>query len=203
MILLLISTSIILYLLIVTVVDVSLMGWLTPKYSNELKIASYIIPDTVRIDNQTEFRCSAFSSAFVCRQFGEEANGDSIYSVIPDKMEDGYVYPKGIAKYLKSKGYKVEYCTGNLNSLKNAVAEKNGVIVMIIVRPDRDWLHYVPVVGYTPDSVFIAESLPELQNTTDLRYNRKIGTEEFLKLWNTSAFKMPFYRNTYFVISKE
>lgn len=23
-----------------------------------------------------------------------------------------------------------------------------------------DWLNYVPVVGYTPDSVFIAESLP-------------------------------------------
>lgn len=71
------------------------------------------------------------------------------------------------------------------------------MIVMIKIRPDRDWLHYVPVVGYTPDSIFIAESLPELCNAVSPFYNRSISTADFLELWDTSSFKMPLYCNTF------
>ena len=123
---------------------------------------SYIIPESTRIDAQTGFKCSAFSSAYVLRHWGIEAHGDSVYEVMPDKMEGGYVYPKEIVSFLESNGFDVEYHIGNLNALKDEVAEGHPVIVMIKIYPEQDWLHYVPVVGYTPDSIFIAESLPEL-----------------------------------------
>lgn len=64
-----------------------------------------------------------------------------------------------------------------------------------------DWLNYVPVVGYTHDSVFIADSLPELCDAVSPFYNRSISTDNFLKLWNTSVFKMPLYRNTFISVT--
>ena len=115
--------------------------------------------------------------------------GENVYEVMTDKMEGGYVYPKGIVKFLEFMDLSVEYHIGNLAALKNKVAKGEPVIVMIKIRPDRDWLHYVPVVGYTPDSVFIAESLPELCNAVSPYYNRSLSTVDFLELWNTSAFK--------------
>ena len=35
----------------------------------------------------------------------------------------------------------------------------NPVIVMIRVQKDKDWLHYVPVVGFDEEHVFLAESV--------------------------------------------
>lgn len=190
------------YLVSVTIVDAILMGMAYPRFDGDVNKESYLIEDGVRIDSQTEFRCSAFSSAYVMRHWGTETHGDSIYDIMPDKMDNGYVYPKGITHFLESKGYDVGYHMGNLAALKNEVAKGHPVIVMIKIREDKDWLHYVPIVGYTPDSVYIAESIPELANATAKQYNRSISTEDFKKLWNTSAFKMPLYRNTFFTITK-
>lgn len=184
------------YVVSVTIVDAILMGFAKPKFDSALATESYIIADSVRIDPQTDFKCSAFSSAYILRHWGEDAHGDSIYDVIPDKMDDGYVYPKGIIKYLSSRGFTTNYYIADLTTLKNEVSKGHPVIVMIKIRPDKDWLHYVPVVGYSADSIFIAESLPELCNATNPKYNRSIATDDFNGLWNTASFRMPLYRNT-------
>lgn len=185
------------YLLIVTIVDVCLMGLATPKYAGSVDKEQFLIPDSTRIDAQTGFKCSAFSSAFILRHWGIEAQGDSVYEIIPDKMDDGYVYPKGIISFLKANGFTVGYHIGNISALKNEVAKGHPVIVMIKIRPDKPWLHYVPVLGYSADSIFIAESIPELCNTEGKKYNRSIATKDFETLWNTRAFKMPLYGNTF------
>lgn len=190
------------YFVIVTIVDANLMGLATPSFASRLKKKSFSIYDSTRVDMQTGFKCSAFSSAYVLRHFGTDAHGDSIYEEMPDKMNDGYVFPKGILSLLASKGYDTEYHIGNLIALKNAVASGNPAIVMIKIRSDKEWLHYVPVVGYTPDSLYIAESLSYLCNTTGANYTRSVSTEDFTTLWNTSAFKMPLYRNTFIVVRK-
>lgn len=117
-------------------------------------------------------------------------------------MQDGYVYPKGIVSLLSQYGFSVKYCTGNFSALKNEVSKGNPVIVLIRTHTDKSWLHYVPVVGYDKENVFIAESLNELVNCDESYYNRKVENFEFKKLWNTAALKMPFYRNTYFTIEK-
>ena len=73
---------------------------------------------------------------------------------------------------------------------------------MIKIRPDKDWLHYVPVIGYSADSLFIAESIPELCNVKGKKYNRSISNKDFEVLWNTRAFKMPLYGNTFIIANR-
>lgn len=74
--------------------------------------------------------------------------------------------------------------------------------MMIRIQTDKNYLHFVPVVGYDEQYIFIAESLADFVNSNEQYYNRKILVKEFKKLWNTSMLKMPFYRNTYITISK-
>lgn len=152
---------------------------------------------------QKGFQCSAFSTAYVLRHFDKEVDGGTLYSVMPHKMKSGYVYPKGLYDMLRSYGMKVKYCRGNLNALKVDLQKGNPVIVMIRVQKDKDWLHYVPVVGFDEEHVFLAESLSELINCKNVLYNRRLRNEEFLQLWNTAMLKQPFYKNTYFVVKNK
>lgn len=190
------------YIIITTTVDSVLMGILHFHFSIKCRKKEFVITKTNRIDIQNGYKCSAFSAAYVLRHWDIEANGNSLYKVIPNKMKDGYVYPKGILKLLLQYGFKVKYRTGNITTLKNEISKGNPVIVMIRIQTDKKWLHYVPIVGYDEQYIFIAESLEELTNCNEQYYNRKIAIREFRKLWNTSMLKMPFYRNTYMVAYK-
>ncbi len=76
-------------------------------------------------------------------------------------------------------------------------------IVMIRVREDKNWLHYVPVVGFDEQNIFLAESLEDMVNCNEKCYNRKVDNKTFRRLWNTSMLRQPLYRNTYMVARKE
>lgn len=188
------------YFIITTAVNCLLMGALRFRFSAKCREPAFLIMKSNCIDQQTGYQCSAFSSAYVLRHWGIEESGARLYERMPCKMKDGYVYPKGILKLLHQYGLKVKYHSGNLAALKNAVSTGNPVIVLIRVRPDKDWLHFVPVVGYDEQNIFVAESLAELVNCNEPHYNRSIPTHQFRKLWNTSMLKMPLYRNTYLFI---
>lgn len=190
------------YLLITTAVDCLLMGALHLRFSLRCRQPGYLITKSNRIDLQTGYQCSAFSSAYVLRHWGMEANGAHLYERMPCKMKDGYVYPKGIQKLLRQYGLRVKYRAGNLAALKNAVSTGNPVIVLIRVRPDKGWLHFVPVVGYDEQGIFVVESLEELVNCSTPHYNRRISTRQFKQLWNTGMLKMPLYRCTYMTIEQ-
>lgn len=190
--------SFLLYLAITQIVDIFLLGVLVWRASGKNRFPSYMVEGKNRIDIQTEFQCSAFASAYVLRHFGIDASGIKLYAKMPHKMKNEYVYPKGIKALLRCYGIRVHYCRGNLSTLKQELQKEHPVIVMIRVRKDKNWLHYVPVVGYDEEYFFVAESLPGLVNCQANSYNRKIANKEFLQLWNTAMIKMPFYRNTYF-----
>lgn len=133
------------------------------------------------------------------RHFGIEANGVDLYSLMPNKMKNGYVYQKGISKLLLNYGIVTNYCRGNINTLRHELQKGNPVIVLIRYNTNKNWLHYVPVVGIDDENVYIAESLEELSNCHgNDYYNRTIPINEFKKLWNTRMIKMPCYKNTYF-----
>lgn len=187
------------YIIITTIVDSILMGVLHFRFSLKCRKNEFVITKANRIDLQNGYKCSAFSTAYLLRHWDIEESGNSLYEVIPNKMKYGYVYPKGILKLLSQFGFKVKYCVGNITALKNEVCKRNPVILMIRIQKDKDWLHYVPIVGYDEHHIFIAESLAEFINCHEQYYNRKIAIREFEKLWNTSMLKMPFYRNTYIV----
>ncbi len=190
------------YLISVTIVDVHLMGLVQPLYSRHIEKTSFLIEDSTRTDLQEGFKCSAFSCAYLLRHRGINVHGDSIYEIMPNKMDNGYVYPKGIISFLERNNFTVGYYTGNIAALKNEIAKGNPAIVMIKIRPDKDWLHYVPVIGYSADSLFIAESIPELCNVKGKKYNRSISNKDFEVLWNTRAFKMPLYGNTFIIANR-
>ena len=187
------------YLIVTNIVDIILLGAFSFRFSAGCHTEQFVITKENRIDMQKGFQCSAFSTAYVLRHFDKEVDGGTLYSVMPHKMKSGYVYPKGVYDMLRSYGIKVKYCRGNLNALKVDLQKGNPVIVMIRVQKDKDWLHYVPVVGFDEEHVFLAESLSELINCKNVLYNRRLRNEEFLQLWNTAMLKQPFYKNTYFV----
>lgn len=191
------------YLIITNIVDIILLGKLSFRFSIGCHTEQFVITKENRIDMQKGFQCSAFSTAYVLRHFDKEVDGGSLYSVMTHKMKSGYVYPKGVYDMLRSYGMKVKYCRGNLNSLKVDLQKGNPIIVMIRVQKDKNWLHYVPIVGFDKEHVFLAESLSDLINCKNVLYNRRLRNEEFLQLWNTSMLKQPFYKNTYFLVKKK
>lgn len=190
------------YLIIATIADSLLMGALHFRFSIKCRKRKFVITKANKIDIQNGYQCSAFSTAYLLRHWNIEEKGNSLYEVIPNKMKNGCVYPKGILKLLSQYGFKVKYCAGNITALKNEVSKGNPVVVMIRIQMDQDWLHYVPVVGYDEQYIFIAESLEKFANCDGQYYNRRIPIKEFGKLWNTCMLKMPFYRNTYFTAYK-
>lgn len=191
------------YLIISTIVNVILMGMLYFHFSLRCRASKFVIRKSNRIDFQKGNKCSAFSSAYLLRHWNIQKSGNDLYEIISNKMKDGCVYPKGMQKLFSQYGFRVKYYTGNINALKNEVNKGNPVIVMIRTYLDKNWLHYVPVVGYDEKYIFIADSLEEFVNCKEQYYNRKIAIKEFKKFWNTSMLKMPFYRNTYIAIYKK
>ena len=191
LLLLITAISLFSYFLTTTIVDVVLMGRLDFYFCTKARAKDFLITKANRIDFQDGFKCSGFSSAFVMRHWNISADGNSAYEKMPNKMRGGYVYPKGIFNFFRKNGFKVKYCRGNLNALKNAVATGNSVIAMIKILPDKNWLHYVPVVDYDGQNIFVAESLAEISNCNEPHYNRRIPAKEFKKLWNTAMPKMP------------
>lgn len=197
------SASFFNFFVITTIVDIVLMGKLDFRFDKCIRQSQYMNLNNNRVDIQTGFKCSAYSSAYVLRHFGIEADVEKLYKEMPNKMKNGYVYPKGIPKILSGYGLSVKYCRGNLNALKNDLTKGNPIIIMIRTGINEKYLHYVPVVGYDEQYIFIAESIKEYENCSEQFYNRKIDNKIFMKLWNTAALKMPFYRNTYFVVEKD
>lgn len=187
--------------IIITMTDIALMGLPHLCLSKKCQVPRYLISKRNRIDQQNGLECSAYASAFLLRHFDMEASGAELYREITGRRGDGTVYPKGVQKLLAQHGLNATYCTGSLNTLKNEVSKGNPVIVFIRVRPGEKWLHYVPVVGYDKEHIFLDDSLAELAEDKKDCYNRKIKTKDFLKLWNTAMLKMPLYRNTFFTVT--
>lgn len=155
-----------------------------------------------RIDFQPGNKCAGYSSAFLLRHLGIPADGDQLYAEMGSKLRGGYVYPKGIKLLLARYGVRVSYCCGNVDALKNEVAKGAPVIVMIRSRVGESYLHFVPVVGYDEEFIYIADSWKAFANcrAENVCYNRKVPVCEFKKLWNTAMLKMPLYKNTFFTL---
>ena len=142
------------YLIIATILDGIFMGFPIPQFSKNNYPPKYLIKKENRIDIQTKFKCAAYSSAYVMRYFGMEANGDDLYKVIPNKMKNGYVYPKGILKLMQQKGFSCSYRKGNIAQLKQSISKGAPVIVHIKIYNNQKWLHFVPVVGYDEENFY-------------------------------------------------
>lgn len=189
-------------IIIVCLLDVLIIGFALPAKKRQYK-REYMLKTPNRFDYQTGTECSGFSSAYVLRSFGIEADGREFYARIPHKIPGGAVLPAVLRREIIRRGLKARYVKGNLETLKADLSEDKRVIVFIRTRTDKRWLHYVPIVGYDEENIYIAESMSSLVNCEGVHSNRRLSNAEFLKSWDTRELYMPFYRNTYLVIEKE
>ena len=190
------------YLVIVTIVDIILIGLPIPAFARKAEKESYLIEGDNYSEEQGKCECAGFSSAYVYRHLGLDAKGMDIYKKMPCKGPKGYVYCKGIVKLARKNGFHAMLRTGNLNALKNAVSKGNPVIVMLRSRRGSSGLHYVPVVGYDEEYIYLMDSAYSNRNEKSVYYNRKLPVAEFKKLWNISMLKQPLFFNLFFEISK-
>ena len=188
-----------------TILLISVLDWFIIGIARPAKKKSYdkdyMLRNRNRMDYQTSTECSGYSLAYVLRSFGMEADGKDIYAKIHRKMSNGAVLPRTLIRVIQSGGLKAKYVKGSLETLKSDLSEGKRVIVFIKTRLDRNWLHYVPVVGYDEEYIYIAESMNSLVNCDEEYYNRKLTNQEFLRYWDTREIYMPFYKNTYLVIT--
>ena len=186
---------------ITCLLDGLIIGFAMPAKRRQYK-REFMLKTPNRFDYQGGTECSGFSSAYVLRSFGIEADGREVYVGIPHKVPGGAVLPGVLSKELGKYGLKARYVKGNLETLKADLSEGKRIIVFIRTRTDKRWLHYVPIVGYDEENIYIAESMSSLVNCEGAHSNRRLSNEEFLKFWDTREVYMPFYRNTYLVIEK-
>ena len=187
--------------IIVCLIDGLIMGFPLPAKKRTYK-KEYMLKVPNRFDYQKNTECSGFSVAFVLRSYGVEANGNDFYAGIPFKMPGGAVVPVVLKREIIKHGLKAEYVKGDLDTLKADISDDKRIIVFMRTRLGKRWLHYVPIVGYDEENVYIAESMKSLANCQDENYNRKLTSQEFLKYWNTREIYMPFYKYTYLVVEK-
>lgn len=158
----------------------------------------YLIDTPNRIDLQQNTECAAFSSAYVLRHLGTEADGNELYRGFPRKLLDGTVDPRGLLVLFKKKGYRASFYRGSSETLKQRISLGIPVIAFIKVNEGQRYAHFAPVVGYDSEYFYLADSLGHKTNCEEPTHNRKIPIAEFEKLWRTN----PFYKQSYIVASR-
>lgn len=146
------------------------------------------------IAQQTDGKCAAYASAYVLRYFGEHSDGETVYPEI--KRTLGFVPAKSIAAFFEAHGYSAQAYHGDLATLKQRLTA--GVPVIAFVSIPRD-THYLVVVGYDAQYLYLADSLAQSADSGDVPYNRRITTAEFEAIWHTAT---PLSDNIYIVVSK-
>lgn len=177
---------------------------ITPFPTNDKINVNY--PDSFTITQENSFEtqivneCSAFSSAYVLRHFGENKTGLALYDEFNYKLPfSGYVLPKGILDYFKDTPYQVKMYTGTFETLKTQLTK--GTPIIVLVGDHLNWQHYMTVVGYNDplQEVYFFDSLRETDENESLPGNRTLSTDYFLSMWDNG---LPIFNHLYFVIEK-
>lgn len=155
-------------------------------YVHMVTPSEFMIVDDNYFDYQKHYECSGYSSAYVLRSLGEDVTGLELHGSFTGKNPDGSLGPIGLRKNLNAAGYRCSILSGSLEDLKYRVSRGTPVIALIRVNTFQPYLHYVPVVGYDDEYIYVAESLKNLANAENENYNRAIEVEDFLELWKTS-----------------
>ena len=160
--------------------------------------SSYVIKQKNFCEIQKNFECAGFSSAYILRHFNIQTSGLMEYNKIKYKTFSGLVFPKGILKLFEKYNFKATFYRGNIQQLKMRISNGVPVIALIKFLENKNYLHYISVIGYDDENLYLAESLEELINSKETtNYNRIIKIDDFIKLWDINV---PFHKCSYFVI---
>lgn len=154
---------------------------------------SYIITAENRFDYQPHLECSGYSSAYVLRSMGIDADGMTIYNDLQYKNADGTVMPDMLVKSLNEQGYNVQLCSGTVLQIKHEVSKGVPVIVFVRTAPQINNYHYLPITGYDEENFYAAESLADKVNADEQYYNRVISASDLETMLDTGIYKINTY----------
>lgn len=174
-----------------------------PKLSNRLQQESFLIDFLNRFEYQKKRECAGYATAFVLRHFGINIDGQTAYNEIPVKLLNGDVSGLGVIYLCRKHKVSVKLRIGNLNALKNSLLAGNPIIVLTRSVVGSNSLHYIAVVGYDEENIYVADSIESHKNCENDFYNRIIPKEDFTKMWKTNMIYQPFFFNLFFEISKK
>ena len=173
-------------LLIIVIGGILLFTYINPPKDN---IAAKVLPEEYfcdigesYIDYQTAGNCAAYAAAYVLRCLGEQTDGE----VIEPEMQRifGFVPANSIVNVFENHEFIAEAYCGNIDSLKQRLTEGVPVIAFVDIPGDT---HYVVVVGYDRQYIYLADSLEADKNAEGNCYNRKLETAEFERIWRTAT----------------
>lgn len=153
-----------------------------------------------KFEQQPPNQCSAYATAYILRNFGQEAQGEEVYKKIPFKIPiSGYVLPKGIITYMKSFGLKPEIWRGELPILKSKLSE--GVPVIVLIGKGLQWQHYMTLVGYDSEKkeLYFYDSKKITDENDSSPGNRTLTEEYFMTLWNNG---LPIFNRVFITVSR-
>ncbi|ADY57023.1 hypothetical protein Sgly_2751 [Syntrophobotulus glycolicus DSM 8271] len=156
---------------------------------------TYFVETKSYFEKQERGQCAGFSSAYVLRTFGEEISGRENYRQLNHKFSNGYVMPQALIEIFNQYGHHAEMLHGDLKHLKTRLNEGNPIIVLI--GHFTSWQHYVTVVGYDEENIFLYDSNMDTDHTNG--YNRTMTNTEFLSQWEN---EIPLFEQIYFVVSE-
>ena len=145
------------------------------------------------IARQTDGKCAAYAAAYVLRHFGQQADGETVYPEIRRTL--GFVPAKSIAAFFEAHGYTAQAYHGDVTSLKQRLTAGVPVIAFVSIPGDT---HYLAVVGYDAQYLYLADSLARTADS-GAAYNRRLTTAEFEAIWHTTT---PLSDNIYIVVSR-
>ena len=152
---------------------------------------SYLLGHENLFEFQGKNQCAGYSAAYVMRFFGHDVLGEDAYNQMQYKLSSGYVLPQAVVDYLNENEIESKLVTSNLEQLKTHVSRGKPIIVLI--GNGRHWQHYLTVVGYDEEYIYLVDTLKE---ESEKPYNRAMTEEDFVSQWNN---KIPLFERTAFV----
>lgn len=156
----------------------------------------FLLTRPSRFETQGKNQCAAYAAAYLLRFLGEETDGAAVYEQMNHKLSTGYVLPEGITEALAAHGRRTALVRGDLGQLKTRVS--GGTPVIVLIGRGRHWQHYLTVVGYDAEQIYLYDTLVE-QGAHPV-YNRAMATGEFEEQWENG---IPFFERIYFVIEPD
>ncbi|WP_423363860.1 C39 family peptidase [Mycoplasma sp. P36-A1] len=164
------------------------------KDNIEVKYSNTFLSEKISSFPMQEYNeCSGYATAYNLRTRNIKVNSKKVYEEMKYKLGNGYVLPESISNYLEEKGFKITLNQGSFKQLKTRL--NKGFPIIVLIGEGLKWQHYVNVVGYDENNVYLYDSL--VKNQTNKYYNRKLNNKVFLKYWDN---KLPMFNNIYYTI---
>jgi hypothetical protein len=162
---------------------------------------SYAFTGINRFDVQGYHQCSAYATAFLMKNLGFEADGESVYRAMDFKIPvSGYVLPRGVLEYLRAHGQQATLFRGTVDNLKVQIA--SGKPVLVIIGRGVQWQHYMCMVGYNEplSELYFYDSGKKSDENGSRPGNRTMRQWYFESLW---ANGLPVYHHLFIAMDQE